>query len=91
MEKKAFEIGSNQIVKTANGMFGVVVSFNDKPCHIVFTSFTNPIDKWDDNLEHKSGSYSIVEVYDGSSLESPLSAFKKRTKVEETLPLLYKK
>jgi hypothetical protein len=91
MDNKTFELNNNQVVKIANGMFGVVVSFNNKPSHIVFTSFTNPIEKWDSNLEHKSANYSIVEVYDGSTLASPLDAFKKCTKVEETLPLLYKK
>ena len=91
MENKTFKLDNNQVIKIANGMIGVVVSFNNKPSHIVFTSFTNPIGKWDSNLEHKSANYSIVEVYDGSSLENPLDAFKKRTNVEEALPLLYKK
>lgn len=85
------ELKCNQVVKCVNGMFGLVVCFNGKPSHIVFTSFTNPIGKWNDKLEHKCANYSIVEVYDGSSLEDPLDAFKKRTHIEETLPLVYKK
>lgn len=91
MDNKKFELNNNQVVKTTNGLFGVVVSFNNKPSHIVFTSFTNPVEKWNENLEHNSANYSIEEVYDGSALTTPLDAFKKRTKVEETLPLLYKK
>lgn len=91
MEKKTFELKSNQVVKTANGMFGIVVSFNNKPSHIVFTSFTNPVGKWNDKLEHNSVNYSIVAVYDGTKLENPLDAFKKRTNVEETLPILFQK
>lgn len=81
----------NQVVKTANGNIGIVVSFNGEPSHIVFNSFTNPVSKWDENLEHKSANYSITEVYDGTKLANPLDAFKKSAHIEENLPLVFKK
>lgn len=90
MTAKEFKLGNNQVVKITNGMVGVVVSFNGKPSHIVFTSFTNPVGKWDDELNHKSQAYSIEEVYDGSTLENPCDAFKKRTDLT-ALPLLFKR
>lgn len=89
MTAKEFKLGNNQVVKITNGMVGVVVSFNGNPSHIVFTSFTNPVGKWDNELNHRSQAYSIEEVYDGSTLD-PLDAFKKRTDLS-TLPLLFKR
>ena len=53
----------------------------------VFSAFTNPITKWDENLKHTNTNYDIVEVYDGSKLENPMDGFKKR-KVGE-LEVLY--
>lgn len=87
---KKFELSCNQVVKLRNGKVGIVVCFNEKPTHIIFAAFTNPISKWDENLKNKNTEYDIVEVYDGSKLENSLDAFKKRTKIEENLEILYK-
>ena len=73
-----FKLACNQVVRLRNGKLGIVVCFNNTPSHIVFSSFTNPITKWDENLEHANSDYDIVEVYDGSTLESPMDGFKKR-------------
>ena len=73
-----FKLACNQVVRLRNGKLGIVVCFNKTPSHIVFSSFTNPITKWDENLKHANSDYDIVEVYDGSTLESPMDGFKKR-------------
>lgn len=85
-----FELGCNQVVKLRNGKIGIVVCFNDTPSHIVFSAFTNPVNKFDENLQNKNHDYDIVEVYDGSNLNNALDAFKKRTNIEENCELLYK-
>ena len=84
-----FELSCKQVVKLRNGNVGIVVCFGDKPSHIIMNNFTNPIGKWDENLESKNHNYDIVEVYDGSKLEDPLDGFKKK-KVAE-LDVLYKR
>ena len=73
-----FKLSCNQVVRLRNGKLGIVVCFNNTPSHIVFSAFTNPITKWDENLKHANSDYDIVEVYDGSTLESPMDGFKKR-------------
>ena len=73
-----FKLACSQVVRLRNGKLGIVVCFNNTPSHIVFSSFTNPITKWDENLKHANSDYDIVEVYDGSTLESPMDGFKKR-------------
>ena len=60
----------NQIVKLRNGLVGVVTSFNDKPSHIIFKSYTNPVTQYNENLEKKNHNYDVVEIYDGSKLET---------------------
>ena len=82
-----FKLACNQVVRLRNGKLGIVVCFNNTPSHIVFSSFTSPITKWDENLKHSNDDYDIVEVYDGSTLESPMDGFKKR-KVGELKVLL---
>lgn len=84
-----FQLSCNQVVKLRNNNLGIVTCFGDKPSHIIFKAFTNPINKWDKNLEQKNHNYDIVEVYDGSKLEDPLDGFKVR-KVAE-LDVLYKR
>ena len=73
-----FNLSCNQVVRLRNGKLGIVVCFNNTPSHIVFSAFTNPITKWDENLKHSNDDYDIVEVYDGSTLENPMDGFKKR-------------
>ena len=82
-----FKLSCNQVVRLRNDKLGIVVCFNNTPSHIVFSAFTNPITKWDENLKHTNTNYDIVEVYDGSKLENPMDGFKKR-KVGE-LEVLY--
>lgn len=83
---KRTELTSSSVVMTKNGKVGIVASFNGKPSHIIFTSFTNPIDKWDDDLNHANDNYTITEVRDGSKVDNALDAFKKR--VFNTLPII---
>lgn len=67
----------NQVVKLRNGMYGVVVSFNGKPSHIVFKAYCNPITRYDKNLLNKNHDYDIMEIYDGSDIEQISSVFNK--------------
>lgn len=83
---KRTELTSSSVVMTKNGKVGIVASFNGKPSHIIFTSFTNPIDKWDEDLNHVNDNYTITEVRDGSKVDNALDAFKKR--VFNTLPII---
>lgn len=83
---KRTELTSSSVVMTKNGKVGIVASFNGKPSHIIFTSFTNPIDKWDEDLNHANDNYTITEVRDGSKVDNALDAFKKR--VFNTLPII---
>ena len=83
---KRTELTSSSVVMTKNGKVGIVASFNGKPSHIIFTSFTNPIDKWDEDLNHVNDNYTITEVRDGSKVDNALDAFKKR--VFDTLPTI---
>lgn len=76
---KRSDLTGSSVVMTKNGKIGIVVAFNGKPSHIIFASFTNPIDKWDEDLNHANDNYSITEVRDGSKVENALDAFKKRT------------
>lgn len=83
---KRTELTSSSVVMTKNGKVGIVASFNGKPSHIIFASFTNPIDKWDEDLNHANDNYTITEVRDGSKVDNALDAFKKR--VFNTLPII---
>ena len=83
---KRSELTTSSVVMTKNGKVGIVASFNGKPSHIIFTSFTNPIDKWDEDLNHANDNYTITEVRDGSKVDNALDAFKKR--VFDTLPTI---
>ena len=76
------ELKNNQIVKLRNGKFGAVASFNEKPFQIVFTAFTTPIRRYDENLKNKNNDYDIVEVFDGATLESVTDVFKQSFKAE---------
>lgn len=82
---KLSELTSSHVVLTNNDKIGVVVSFNNKPSHIIFASFTNPINRWNDDLIYSNNNYSIKEVRDGSQLDNVLDAFKKKT--FNTLPI----
>lgn len=83
---KRTELTNSSVVMTKNGKVGIVASFNGKPSHIIFASFTNPIDKWDEDLNHANDNYTITEVRDGSKVDNALDAFKKR--VFNTLPII---
>jgi len=71
------ELQKNQIVKLRNGNFGAVAAFNDKAFQIIFTAFTSPLRRYDENLKAKNNNYDIVEVYDGSTVENVTDVFKK--------------
>jgi hypothetical protein len=71
------ELQKNQVVKLRNGIFGAVASFNDVPFQLIFTAFTTPTRRYDENLKNKNENYDIVEIYDGSTLENVSDVFKK--------------
>lgn len=60
----------NDIVKIRRGDFGVVVGFNNKPCAILFHSFTSVLTRYNENLKHSNKEYDIVAVYNGDKVES---------------------
>lgn len=75
---------ANQIVELRNGIYGVVASFNNKPFQLIFRSYTNPIDRYDEKtLKHKNSQYDIVKVYDGSTLENVTDVFKSKFTVKD--------
>lgn len=71
------EFQNNQVVKLRNGKFGVVASFNEKPFQLVFTAFTTPIRRYDENFKNANNDYDVVAVYDGSKLAVVTDVFKK--------------
>ena len=40
----------NQIVVLRNGLVGIVANFNNKPSHLIFKAYCNPITQYDDDL-----------------------------------------
>lgn len=68
----------NQIVELRNGLYGAVASFNDKPFQIIFTAYTTPVTKYNDNLQNKNSNYDIIRIYDGTSIDDVTVVFKKK-------------
>lgn len=81
-------LGKNQIVELRNGLYGAVASFNDKPFQIIFTAYTTPVRRYDENLKNKNTSYDIVRIYDGSSIEDITVVFKNKF-TPENLPVIW--
>jgi hypothetical protein len=75
-------LSKNQVVKLRNGRFGVTACFNDKPFQLIFTAYTTPINRYDNDLKHKNSEYDIVEIFDGSSLEKVTDVFKRNFTTE---------
>lgn len=71
-------LGKNQIVELRNGLFGAVAAFNDIPFQIVFTAYTTPVARYDENLKNKNSQYDIVRIYDGSTLQNVTDVFKRK-------------
>lgn len=69
------KLDNNQVVELRNGLFGVVVSFNNKPFQLIFKSYTNPISRYNEELKNKNTAYDIVKIYDGSTIENVTSVF----------------
>lgn len=70
---------SNWIAELANGGLGYVASFNGKPEIIVFKAYSNTLNKYNENFENKNPSYSIVKIYDGSSITDSVSCIFKKS------------
>lgn len=81
------------IVEFRNGGKGVVVGWKDNaPAYVVGARFTNPVTKWNEegrfsNRAEKSP-YDITAVYDGSTIDDPIKAFRASVKLE-TLPQIW--
>lgn len=71
-------LGANQIVELRNGLFGAVAAFNNKPFQIIFTAYTTPVSRYDENLKNKNSQYDIIRIYDGSNLDDVTSVFKRK-------------
>ena len=67
---------NNQVVKLRNGKMGVVASFNGRPFQLVFSAFSMPIRRFDENFNNSNHDYDVVEVYDGSSIDNVVNVFK---------------
>lgn len=76
------EFKANSIVELRNGILGIVVSFNGKPSHLVFKSYTNPITQYNENLQKKNSEYDVMKMYDGSTLENITDIWKNGFNVE---------
>lgn len=76
------ELSNNQVVKLRNGKFGVVASFNNMPFQLIFAAYTNPIKRYNENLEYKNHEYDIVEVFDGSKVTNVADVFKNSFKAD---------
>ena len=71
-------LDNNQVVQLRNGFCGIVSSFNNKPWQLVFSAYTNPVSRYDENLKHKNSQNDIVKVFDGTSIENPKQVFSKK-------------
>lgn len=83
-------LNKNQIVELNNGLYGYVADFNGKPELLVFKSYTNPIKRYNENLENKNPAYNIDKVYDGYSIEDVTQIFRKSFSPNE-LPLVWER
>lgn len=73
------ELKVNQVVKLRNGKVGVVSGFNNKPCLIVFESFTSQLNRYTEELKHKTNNdYDIVEVFEGKKVENFKDVYRKK-------------
>ena len=67
----------NQIVVLRNGLGGIVANFNNKPSHLIFKAYCNPITQYDDDLCKKNHEYDIMKLYNGEDLENITDVWKK--------------
>lgn len=81
-------LDNNQVVQLRNGICGIVTSFKNQPCQLIFTAYTNPVSRYDENLKHKNSQYDIVKIFDGSSIENPKQVFTKKFD-PSSLPLVW--
>jgi hypothetical protein len=82
------EFKKNQIVQLRNGIYGVVATFNDKPFQLIFRSYTNPINRYNDDLKNKNKDYDVVKIFDGSSIEDVTIVFSAKFSANN-LPLIW--
>lgn len=61
------EFQNNQVVLNKRGEYGVVASFNNQPCLLIFNSYTMQLSRFDDKGKCKNDSYSIVKVFQPSA------------------------
>ena len=76
----------NQIVVLRNGMVGIVVNLsnsNNKPSHLIFQPYCNPITQYDDDLCKKNHDYDIMKLYSGEDLENVTDVWKKGNTLNE--------
>lgn len=69
-------LNSTNLVVLNNGHVGVVTSFNGKPSYIITKGYIRKMSLYDENGKTTNDSYSIKEVYDGSSITDVDSVFK---------------
>lgn len=87
MEKnsnKKVTLTKNTIVKLRNGMYGLIVAFNEKPVYIVLRNFIKHMTAYNEELKYKNNStYDIVEIHDGSKLDNVADIFKSRFDIDQ--------
>lgn len=80
----------NNVVVLRNGLVGAVGCFNGKPAWLIFKSYINPIEKYNEELKHKNANYDVMAVYDGSPIENVSVLFKSKYDVS-TLDLIWER
>ena len=80
----------NNVVVLRNGLVGAVGCFNDKPAWLIFKSYINPIEKYNEELKHKNTNYDVMAVYDGSPIENVSVLFKSKYDVS-TLDIIWER
>jgi hypothetical protein len=84
------ELQLNQIVQNQRGDIGYVAGFNNKPVVVMFQAFPMTVSRFNENLENKNPNYSIIKIWDGSTLENETDIYKKKFDLS-TLPVVWEK
>ena len=84
------ELQVNQVVQNNRGDIGYIAAFNGVPALVVYERYTAQPSHFNENLEHKNPNYSIVKVWDGSTLEKPSVIYRKKFDLS-TLPVIWEK
>lgn len=82
----------NQVVKNKRGDLGIIAAFNNKPCLVIFKSYTMQLTALNEKLEHKNENYTITHVFnikDGDTVLSMKDVYKAKFNPYESMELVY--